>query len=375
MKTTIFIKSIIKLLYMKIIFKQIISILLISTILGVFNNYFISNNRVDLIKYQRSVDTVIEGDFSIPDLMIEPQIVKTDFIKYYIDNSTTTIIDARDQEQYDELHIKGSINIPYNSYEDSDILYELPVEDIYIIYCNGGDCTLSLDLAYVMFEEFDFETVFVYEEGIPVWENKGYSLSSNIHDAADNNKDTEINELDIWKWASVLLGIFYIIFIINTIKNNIDSWRKACNTIAVVSFRLILGYVFIYASIQKIVNPLEFSNQIDLYQATPLIINNLVALIIPWVELLIGLGLIFNRQIKGSIVLSIFLLIIFIILLSQAYYRGISLDCGCFGSAEPKSDLQLSKDMLIRIRDDIIFLCMSLYLYFIYLFKSKEYAN
>ena len=112
MKTTIFIKNIIKLLYMKTIFKQIISILLISTILGVFNNYFISNNRVDLIKYQRSVDTVIEGDFSIPDLMIEPQIVKTDFIKYYIDNSTTTIIDARDQEQYDELHIEGSINIP-----------------------------------------------------------------------------------------------------------------------------------------------------------------------------------------------------------------------------------------------------------------------
>ena len=196
MKTTIFIKTIIKLLYMKTIFKQIISILLISTILGVFNNYFISNNRVDLIKYQRSVDTVIEGDFSIPNLMTEPQIVKTDFIKYYIDNSTATIIDARDKEQYDELHIRGSISIPYNSYESSDVLYDLPVENIYIIYCNGGDCTLSLDLAYIMFDEFDFETVFVYEEGISLWEGKGYLLSSNIDDTINSNKDSKIDESD-----------------------------------------------------------------------------------------------------------------------------------------------------------------------------------
>ena len=200
-------------------------------------------------------------------------------------------------------------------------------------------------------------------------------MSSNIDDTMDSNKDTVIKQSDRFEWMSVLLGIFYILFIITTIKNNIDSWKKACNTIVVVSFRFILGYIFIYASIQKIINPLEFSNQIDLYQATPLLINNLVALIIPWIELLIGLGLILNRQIKGSIVLSIFLMIIFIILLSQAYYRGISLDCGCFGSSGPKSDLELSKDMLIRIRDDIIFLCMSLYLYFTYVVKRTKYAS
>ena len=369
--------TIIKLIYMKTIFKQIISITLISIILGLFNNYFITKQSISLIKKERNVSTVIKGDFSIPDLMTEPQIVNTNFVKHYFENNSATIIDARDWDQYAELHIKGSINIPYNTYEDSEFLYDLPIDGVYIIYCNGGECTLSIDLAYVMFDEFDFESVFVYEEGIPVWESAGYPLNSTMGenkvtiDSGDN-----LDKSSVLKWIAILFsGLFYIGFLIKTVKNNKRSLTKIVRTIFVVSFRLVLGYIFIYASMPKIINPLEFSNQIDLYDATPIIINNVIALIIPWIELLIGLGLILNRKIKGSIVLSIILLIVFIILLSQAYYRGISLDCGCFGTGEIKSDIELSADMLKRIWEDIIFLCMSIYLYFIYVFTNRKYAN
>ena len=364
---------------MKTIFKQIISIILLSSVLSLINNYFVLDKSVPLVKKQKVVDIMLEGDFAIPDLMTEPQIVSTSFVKYYFGNFNATIIDARDKEQYDELHIKNSINIPYNEYENSEQLYDLPLENIYIVYCNGGDCTLSLDLAYVMFDEFDFENVFVYEEGIPVWEEYGYPLYSNLINTNNSEIIIDNNNLeksDMLKWIGVLFfGLIYSSFIFKTIKDNQKAWMEICKIILVVSFRLILGYIFIYASISKIVNPLEFSNQIDLYKATPLIINNMIALIIPWIELLIGLGLILNRNIKGSIILSIILLIIFIILLSQAYYRDISLDCGCFGTASMKTDLELSADMLKRIWEDIIFLCMSLYLYFIYLFKQKEYAD
>ena len=369
--------TIIKLIYMKTIFKQIISITLIAMILGLFNNYFITKHSVSLIKQERTASMVLEGDFSIPDLMTEPQIVKTDFVKYHFDNNSATIIDARDQNQYEDLHIKGSINIPYNIYEDSEILYDIPIEGVYIIYCNGGECTLSIDLAYVMFDEFDFESVFVYEEGIPIWESSGYPLNSNMN----GNKividdDGDLDKSSILKWITILLsGLFYLNFIIKTIKDNKKSLTKIVKTIFIISFRLVLGYIFIYASASKIINPLEFSNQIDLYDATPIIFNNMIALIIPWIELLIGLGLILNRKIKGSIVLSFILLIVFIILLSQAYYRGISLDCGCFGTGEIRTDIELSADMLKRIWEDIIFLCMTIYLYFIYVFNKREYAN
>ena len=137
-------------------------------------------------------------------------------------------------------------------------------------------------------------------------------------------------------------------------------------TIIIVSCRLILGFAFIYASIPKIIDPDTFSKVIDLYKITPIQINNLVALVIPWVELLIGIGLILNRYIKGSIVLSVLLFIIFITMLSQAYLRWFTLDCGCFGSADKLSDIQLRVKMIRQIILDIIFLSMSVYLYFIY---------
>ena len=380
MKPIIFTISIIKLMYMKIIFKQIISILLLSLVLGLFNNYFISDNRVTLIKNNKFITKIAEGSFVIPEFMIEPQEVNTDFVKYYFDNPNTIIIDARDVDQYNKLHIKGSINIPYNYYEDYDILYDLSPDNIYIVYCNGGECSLSLDLAYVMYDEFDFETVFVYEEGLPIWESHNYQVSSVL----DNEKELIDNDLEsnlLLKGSLLkIIGllsflIIYVFFIINSIRDTSKSKLEALNLIVIVSFRFILGYVFIYASIQKIINPIEFSNQIDLYQATPIIFNNLIALIIPWLELLIGLCLILNRNIKMSIVVSILLFIIFIVLLSQAYYRGISLDCGCFGLGVEKTDTELALDMMKRIKEDIVFLCMSFYLYFIYIGKQGRYDN
>ena len=57
---------------------------------------------------------------------------------------------------------------------------------------------------------------------------------------------------------------------------------KGVKVAVIVFFRLLLGLVFIYASFEKIMDPVTFSLTIDLYKATPISINNLVALIIPW---------------------------------------------------------------------------------------------
>ena len=64
--------------------------------------------------------------------------------------------------------------------------------------------------------------------------------------------------------------------------------------------RFILGIVFIYASLDKIIDPVSFSDNIDNYHVSPVAINNLVALILPWVELIIGLGLITGIFLKGE---------------------------------------------------------------------------
>ena len=126
--------------------------------------------------------------------------------------------------------------------------------------------------------------------------------------------------------------------------------------------RLALGYIFIYASIDKIIDPISFSNVIDNYHITPIILNNLFALFIPWLEFIIGICLIFNLKVHGASFLSIILLLWFIFILSQAIFRGINVECGCFDlNISDLDDLELRKNMIKRIFEDIVFLGISLY--------------
>lgn len=126
--------------------------------------------------------------------------------------------------------------------------------------------------------------------------------------------------------------------------------------------RLALGSIFIYASIDKIIDPISFSNVIDNYHITPIILNNLFALFIPWLEFIIGICLIFNIKVHGASFLSIILLLWFIFILTQAIFRGINVECGCFDlNISDLDDLELRKNMIKRIFEDIVFLGISLY--------------
>ena len=124
-------------------------------------------------------------------------------------------------------------------------------------------------------------------------------------------------------------------------------------------FRFILAFIFIYASIDKIMNPLEFSNSIDNYHITPISMNNIFALIVPWIELVVGFCLLFNVLFDGAVNLTIALMIWFIFILTQALFRGINLDCGCFDLLEKTDDVNLRAEMINRIVQDVFFLLMA----------------
>ena len=136
--------------------------------------------------------------------------------------------------------------------------------------------------------------------------------------------------------------------------------------------RFILGAVFIYASLDKIADPVSFSDNIDNYHISPIAINNLVALILPWVELIIGLSLISGVLLDGATILTIGLLVFFIFIITQAYLRGISLDCGCFKTITDSGLGDLKKEMLWRIFEDILFLGLAIIVYFRHMFRGTK---
>ena len=123
--------------------------------------------------------------------------------------------------------------------------------------------------------------------------------------------------------------------------------------------RMILGVVFIYASYSKILDPIGFSENIHNYHFTPIAIENLVALIIPWMELIVGVFLIIGVFLEGATSITIGMLIFFIIILSQAVFRGIDVHCGCFKTEADVGVTDLRFELIKRIVEDFVLLGMA----------------
>ena len=133
------------------------------------------------------------------------------------------------------------------------------------------------------------------------------------------------------------------------------------NNKLVLIARFILGFIFIYASIDKISNPIEFSNTIDNYHIIPYQLSNLAALIIPWIEFFIGCCFILGVFLDGASLIGIILLVWFIFIISQALMRGIDLNCGCFDLAQKKiNDGSIRLEMFKRIAEDLLFLLLAI---------------
>ena len=97
----------------------------------------------------------------------------------------------------------------------------------------------------------------------------------------------------------------------------------------ILIFRLSLGAMFIYVSMDKINDPSTFSDDIRAYQIVPFGFENFLAIILPWLELLTGLGLVIGVMVDGAALLSMGMLVVFIIAISSAILRGFNIECGC----------------------------------------------
>lgn len=106
------------------------------------------------------------------------------------------------------------------------------------------------------------------------------------------------------------------------------------NDLLTVIARVAVGATFIVASVYKIKEPGAFAKSIWYYHLVPGDLINLMALILPWVELLCGLALIMGLFYHGAVVLVNVMTVAFIIALSATIVKGIDIDCGCFKAGQ-----------------------------------------
>lgn len=103
--------------------------------------------------------------------------------------------------------------------------------------------------------------------------------------------------------------------------------------VALILARLVMAGIFIYASIDKIAHPAAFAKDVYNYQILPDALIYLTALVLPWLELLLGLCLLAGIWLPGAVLTVNGLLILFLIAFIFNLARGLDVNCGCFGSS------------------------------------------
>jgi len=96
--------------------------------------------------------------------------------------------------------------------------------------------------------------------------------------------------------------------------------------------RLILGIIFIYASIDKIAFPAEFAKIIKSYNILPDFFVVPTSFVLPWIELIFGIFLVIGLFVNESALVLTSFLAIFLIAIIIRSTKGPIEDCGCFGN-------------------------------------------
>ena len=123
--------------------------------------------------------------------------------------------------------------------------------------------------------------------------------------------------------------------------------------------RLVLGVIFIYASYDKILHPKAFAEIIYNYQILPDGLINITALLLPWLEMLMGVFLIVGFWMSGTVMWCNTLLVVYIGALWFNLARGLDVNCGCFSTTKGSS---ISIETILW---DVAFLTLSIYLFFV----------
>ncbi len=94
-----------------------------------------------------------------------------------------------------------------------------------------------------------------------------------------------------------------------------------------------LGAVFLYAAHAKILDPRPLVTIIWNYRVLPAGPINLMAIYMPWMELLVGIGLVTGLKRRAAALCSTGLLVAFIVALGINAARGVNVACGCFSTS------------------------------------------
>lgn len=119
------------------------------------------------------------------------------------------VFDARNYEEYQVVHIKGTLSLPQKKFDQFKHLLPESKSKFIVFYCNGVKCGKSKKAAKKVMA-LGYRNVFVYAEGMPVWEEKGMPIYAGPN-YEERIETTKISPADLSKLVKSGADTFQLI--------------------------------------------------------------------------------------------------------------------------------------------------------------------
>lgn len=123
---------------------------------------------------------------------------------------------------------------------------------------------------------------------------------------------------------------------------------------------LTLGCVMLAAAWPKVVDPPGFAQTLYNYRLLPEALRHGVALVLPWLELWMGLALVTGKGECGAARWALLLMLGFAAAIGLNLWRGNPIDCGCFGEGPVRSAAEKLVAMRWEIFRDLAFAALAI---------------
>jgi uncharacterized membrane protein YphA (DoxX/SURF4 family) len=101
-----------------------------------------------------------------------------------------------------------------------------------------------------------------------------------------------------------------------------------------LAIRLAAAAIWLAAGATKLADLDAFRGEVGAYDVLPSSLVDAVAYALPLLELMLGLYLLAGLLLRQAAALSVVLLLVFVAAQAQAWARGLSIECGCFGGLD-----------------------------------------
>ncbi|UCE17722.1 MAG: rhodanese-like domain-containing protein [Gemmatimonadota bacterium] len=153
--------------------KEAVWIILVSSLIGfTVNLSFV----IDVLRGERAVSPEQKIDSILNNSDVTP--VTLPEAKRAFDSNSALFVDSRSAKDYAEGHILGSINLPWEDFEElkADLEALIQEDRTIITYC-GGSCDSSAELAEAL-RAHGFTHVKVLLDGWPLWVKAQYPVDA-----------------------------------------------------------------------------------------------------------------------------------------------------------------------------------------------------